>query len=432
MTLERFKAGYTRTALGCLNFWVVFFVFNLALLLLLKVVRHPMAPPHAAAALAATGPSFPRPTLTPHDESIGKPLANKHRPPDMVDDIDLQAYIGWKPADLDELLNEWGDYRGAGYRFQPWVVYSFIPVHGKFLNAEYRDGDPEKLVRRSILQSPPSVPADAPVIRVLAFGGSTMFGVFESDQDTVASALWQELADRAARLNPPRRVEVINYGRPGYYSSQELALLQRVLKRGEHPDVVVFLHGLNDVAMAGVRDEPTFTDDMRQAILLRQFGRDWLTAYRWIPMVNFAYWMRGVLSPPPPPPRMPSEAEQAANIVRVYRQNEALSRGLCKAYGVRVYCYLQPNPWVDYDPNFHRRFNLIGLYPIYEDVYAQLKHEPGDVNLSALWQTDYGPHKAYVDNVHYNGPFARCIAKKMADSIDLSGLPTTHPDLARY
>ena len=87
---------------------------------------------------------------------------------------------------------------------------------------------------------------DGPRVRVFFFGGSTMFGFADRNENTRPAVVARRLAE--AGYQP----DVVNYGQLGYVSSQELVSLLMELRAGNVPDVVVFWDGLND--MNSVRD----------------------------------------------------------------------------------------------------------------------------------------------------------------------------------
>lgn len=72
------------------------------------------------------------------------------------------------------------------------------------------------------------------------FGGSTMFGIGQRDEHTIAS----EVAKVAADAGTP--VTVRNFGWSSYMAWQEVGLLRRLVEERGAPDLLVFLHGITD------------------------------------------------------------------------------------------------------------------------------------------------------------------------------------------
>ena len=79
-------------------------------------------------------------------------------------------------------------------------------------------------------------------VSVWFFGASALFGDGQRDDHTIPS----EFARLAEADGIP--LEVRNYGRPGIAMWQELELFQQLVASGQHPDLVVFYDGFNDLA----------------------------------------------------------------------------------------------------------------------------------------------------------------------------------------
>src|SRR5215831_14156559 len=132
-------------------------------------------------------------------------------------------------AENDSIVAE--TKRANYYIYHPWVEYSYGELVGKYVNVHNR-------VRRSVPNV--SAPSNSPV-RVWFLGGSTMFGFNLTDEETIPSAFVREYQKRGG---PP--ISVMNYGTPTYFSYQELIQLSDNLFRGEKPDIVIMLDGLNE------------------------------------------------------------------------------------------------------------------------------------------------------------------------------------------
>ncbi len=79
---------------------------------------------------------------------------------------------------------------------------------------------------------------------VSCFGGSTMWGWGEKDENTIPALLQQILS---SELDCP--VTVLNRSSPGWVSTQELLQLLFCLWEGERPDLVIFYDGGNDFGL---------------------------------------------------------------------------------------------------------------------------------------------------------------------------------------
>src|SRR5262245_19902903 len=120
------------------------------------------------------------------------------------------------------------------YLYQPWVEFSERVFHSDRLNVD----EATPLPIRRTWRAPGN--SQEPLI-VWAFGGSTMFGWGVPDDETIAS----HLAKILSRTLPERAVTVVNHGHSYFFSSQELALFQTLLRRGGRGDFAVFLDGVN-------------------------------------------------------------------------------------------------------------------------------------------------------------------------------------------
>lgn len=71
-------------------------------------------------------------------------------------------------------------------------------------------------------------------------GGSTMFGIGQRDEHTIPA----EVARIAQEAGTP--ITAVNFGWSSYMAWQEAGLLRRLLELRGSPDLIVFLHGIND------------------------------------------------------------------------------------------------------------------------------------------------------------------------------------------
>lgn len=81
----------------------------------------------------------------------------------------------------------------------------------------------------------------ANTFRIIAIGDSFTFGFNNAFDDS-----WPKRLERMLNLNVgEKKVEVINFGRPGYSASQEVSLVQNAVKSYE-PDLIILEVTLND------------------------------------------------------------------------------------------------------------------------------------------------------------------------------------------
>lgn len=401
-SFPRVQRAYDAVARFGLNFFILFVLVNLAAALVAPHLEKtaPQRPP-ANVPLVATRPYA---AVVPKDDPNGRPVLTKRRNWESLQWVDLKALAGEPSDETDTLLDEFGTFDHQGYQYEPYVGFAPYPCNGRTLNV---DAPEAEFPRRRTL---PAV--DKAVTSVYVFGGSTSFGIYVSDKDTWPSSL--------QALLPGARVT--NFGRPYYYSTQEVALFLRLLKTGHRPDVVVFMDGLNDCFMPfwEVRpDAPMFTSRMVEWIHMAQFGKDWLSQYRWIPLVRLAYvlhqrlWPVAVASGE----KAPTTDEFADRIVDSYRENVQQVEALCQAYHVRpIFCW-QPCPFYHYDMGLQRRTFLIPppMYEVFNKVYERVsKAVPRAHFMGDVLQGYDNKVPAFVDNFHYSPAFGRYLAGEVS------------------
>jgi len=373
----RLKRWYVVLAIGFFNAILLLVLINLALYDVLRL-RHP-----------APNPAL---NFTEHFNS----------------DKLQAAYPGWSEQDVRALLKE-TPREDREFEYEPWTGFRERPFHGRFVNI-----DPAgfRLVKD---QAPwPSRP-DA--TNVFVFGGSTAFGWYLPDDETIPSYLQEWTAQHASQ----QRVAVYNFARPAYFSSQELALFQQLLRTGHVPQIAVFIDGLNDFILSdGV---PKFTTDLREFM----DGKVQSNPLAKLPMVRAAHWLVDRFAKPEPAtsrPAAPNYADPAVlnEVADRWLANKKMIESLAAAYGVRTIFVWQPIPLYKYDLRYHfflhddqafggfirARYG----YALMDDLRAQGKL--GDV----LWLADMQQDKhenLYVDSVHYSAAFSKEIAGRMGD-----------------
>jgi lysophospholipase L1-like esterase len=151
--------------------------------------------------------------------------------PDLVSSEVFRDYPWIKEFEAERSRNT-----GGGLQYEPFVLWRHGPARSRFVNFD------ERGFRVTIN---PAKPGATREVRVLVLGGSTVAGDgYVRDEDTIASRL-------SARLNqafPALRVVVTNAGQSGYGQDNEIAMMVKLLREGERPDLVVFCDGPNDVS----------------------------------------------------------------------------------------------------------------------------------------------------------------------------------------
>jgi len=150
-----------------------------------------------------------------------------------VNDNLLEIYSDMNMSDISLLLEEtWN----RPWQYEPWVGFKERPRSGKFVNVSHEG------FRHSYRKN---LKLDNKGISIYVFGGSTTFGYGLDDASTIPSHLQRYLN----ALYPEKMINVYNFGRAYYYTTQELDLLHHLLKQNHVPIIAVFIDGLNDGQM---------------------------------------------------------------------------------------------------------------------------------------------------------------------------------------
>ena len=132
--------------------------------------------------------------------------------------------------EIRELLQEtWS----RSYVYEPFTQFRERVYQGEYVNVDING---YRISKDQAVWPPP-----AGELNIFLFGGSTTFGYGVEDSQTIASHLQDSM-----RSSLGRKVNVYNFGRGFYYSTQERILFEVLLSSGYVPDMAVFLDGLND------------------------------------------------------------------------------------------------------------------------------------------------------------------------------------------
>jgi hypothetical protein len=157
-------------------------------------------------------------------------------------DITFSRYLDipyYRERDWSEAY--WGEAGQAeSYQYQPYVVWRHRKFEGTLVNVN-QDG----------FRFTPGAECTAESFTIYTFGGSSMWGWGSPDWGTIAAYLQTGLDEI---IEGP--VCVINMGEDAYVSTQSLVALILQLQKGNVPDIVIFVDGINDVYGAYESGEP--------------------------------------------------------------------------------------------------------------------------------------------------------------------------------
>jgi lysophospholipase L1-like esterase len=317
-----------------------------------------------------------------------------------------RIYPGYTRDDVRELLRETWTRRPV---FEPFLVSRERKFRGRFVNVS-----PEgfRLVKD---QAP--WPPDPARLNVFVFGGSTAFGYGVADEDTIASALQSELGPAAA----PRIVACYNFGRGGYYSTQERIQFEQLVAAGLAPDVAVFVDGLNEFAF----EAPWLTTSLHNVLAspVRTAAR---TLVDQLPLTRLLAERKAARGQPTAGsvqgyddrPRL------AANLAR-YLGNRRLVTTLARAQQVEVLFVWQPIPLYAYDLASHP----FGGFDFAHNNYARFGYpmmaEKKPPEPDFFWAADLQKdlhEPLYVDQVHYTAAMNRRLASAIGRALEERGV----------
>lgn len=329
---------------------------------------------------------------------------------------------------FDEVKEIYREFSEAGSIYEPFVETTSRPLEGRFY------GFTSDRFRRTakINAWPPhrSVPA------VFFFGGSTCFHV---------GPWWTGVAPAFRQMHFSRRegdIEVYNFGRSSYFSTQERILFEQMVLSGERPKLAIFLDGLNDLQIAdGVPLASPFISSLYDRATrenqARYFGKThflfWSKlqeAWQWSAPVMLMKNIQNLgdrqeyLDEQTDQKTLPdlSKAAQKQQLVAAIERlfaNWRMIDALGKAYGIKTVFVIQPVPVFGYNLKYHRfvpkewpasMANVAAGYPILKQKSAE-ERELSILDLSDL-QKD-STENLYVDSCHYTAEFSKKISSRI-------------------
>lgn len=335
--------------------------------------------------------------------------------------FDFKSFEGvLSEPEIAALLDEYYvHHRQHGFSYQPFTQYGHRTFDGKYLNVHRLDNG--LTVRRTI--NPPMAETDVQPIRIFAFGGSTTFGSGLADSQTWPSQLSHILNARAREMGLGVPIEVVNYGRVGFYPTQELYLLMDVLRSGARPQMAIFLDGVN---FGRVDDTPNLTTDYHRIVDKAQLGG--VQALDALPMMRAVnYFTRA------PGSVLPPARYEVDHLVTRFLQFKETATLIAEHHGIEALFILQPDGHYNYPAHRYstgRPVNSEASRALKAAFYGAFPEDHGFVDMTGLFEK-WGDRKALMDAAHYSPNFARFVAQEIAALVDLETLKQRRrPDAA--
>lgn len=320
-------------------------------------------------------------------------------------------------AEIAEEFDAMGEH--LSFRFNPWTSFQAGGFEGRRLNVVE---DPVLNHRRT----PPPSENGKPPLTLWVFGGSTVFGWGVSDDTTFPAALQFELQ----HLLPERRVAVVNFGQPYWFSSVQVAILGPLLRDRPAPDLTLFLDGLNDTiwGLGG------FTVPPLAGVALKAWERQqsdarrelpWLTVNDSLPMlrlVDYLIFKGGIERPDDKARYRNAVADPVAHVSDTHRANRRLAEAVLRAFGSQALFLLQPVPWhgAYRDPPAGQTGVNSGTgVAVYEALLAATREE--QKHFRSVADALLTVPKPFVDAAHYsdhgNAVLARAVAPLVIEAV---------------
>lgn len=329
-------------------------------------------------------------------------------------DLVLQAYPGASRAQVLDMLHETYEKVVPGTVYEALTEFKEPPFRGTYVNIDSGG------FRRGESQGP--WPPDPANFNIFVFGGSTTFGYGVADWETIPSAM-----QICASSGSARPVFVYNFGRAGYFSTQELMLYYRLLTAGYVPNVAIFVDGLNEflnvtVHVAGDLDSTSVLRSLVQELHREQSSEGLKRFIVHTSLGRFAGWVRRDRGGTPPG-NTGTEPITGAMLARA-RDRWVMNKRLIEAHSalfhVQPVFVWQPIPAYLYDAvHYHFLKDQIEMppawsappvvgYPLMAESRAQL-----ETDNNFLWLADIQNDRhenLYVDDVHYSARFNKEIS----------------------
>lgn len=257
-------------------------------------------------------------------------------------------------ADATWGSTHWAEIERIPNEYAPFVVWQQAPFEGQTVT-----------MRADGTRLTPGADCTGDAFTVYMFGGSTMWGMGAPDDGTIPAYVQAALSE--TRSEP---VCVVNFGAPGYVSTQGVLRLMTELQQGRVPDVVIFYDGINDVLAtiqnngAGAHQNLSQVSDAFQPNTL---GDALLASLR----NSYTSQLVGRFAAGGQPAAVePNWEQQADETTRAYLLNLALVERMAQEYDFAYGFFWQPVLPLTEKPLLPEEAQFAGGLGAWEDAYA--------------------------------------------------------------
>lgn len=317
-------------------------------------------------------------------------------------------YPGMSLEEINDLFDETWARKSM---FEPFTQFKESPYHGRYVNVT----DTGFRVTKNQGLWPP----DQKHFNVFLFGGSTTFGYGVPDDQTIASYL----QDHLSKTLRNQAVSVYNFGRGGYYSTQERILFEKLIGAGFIPNAAIFIDGVND--FQSYDDRPTYSDTLAkvQSGFISRMRFMTGDVIREIPLVRFVSRFGKQY---PDAVKIDPDPSAIRQVLERYIRNKRLTEAVAAGYAIQPVFVWQPAPTYHYD----LRYDLMGdvdfgnkiitkyAYP----MMAKIKESLGN---DFLWCADLQTslkEPLYVDRYHYSAKMSNLLALNILNRMKAQGM----------
>jgi hypothetical protein len=293
------------------------------------------------------------------------------------------------------------------YEYRPWVGHGDRVVQTEQVHVDESAPIP---IRRTVSRGR----AGGTPRRIWLFGGSTSFGLGVPDDQTIATHLQSALRQALPGLD----VRVVNHAHVSYYSSQEVALMEWLIRSGQHTDVAVFLDGLNESwhPLDVPDDTPTVIDAFESSRHVISLTQRFAPARLVRTLLNRSSSSRLHVQLSP--------RETAHRAAMIYFRNVNMALAIAGNEGIRVLFVWQPTPFDEFGLSSDPAEAWIRA-PWAENpltklldaaVWAEFDRSPDMVWLAGIFR---GRRflDTYVDTCHYGDQASAILANAIAREI---------------
>ena len=304
-------------------------------------------------------------------------------------------------------LNSLYDRQYRGKVYEPFALWKEVPHKGRFITINDDGYRSSTIAENANLSS---------ALSVAFFGGSSMFSAATPDSETIPSRVAAELRTHS----PPETIRPLNFGVDGHLSTQELMRFLTLTIDGEIPSKAVFYHGVNDIYLGVILNQPhtfyeRFTSVLNRKAAVIEFGSS-LTMK--LPIIKL---LRGTV------PEWPTldEATLQSRITKTtqhWLNTVKTIQSVARSRGVAPYFVLQPDLFSTGKPLSDEEVSIKNSYPpvlskaLIQGRASMVQAAHGSVQvLDCAHCLDSITETTFIDFCHITTPGNRAIGQKIAE-----------------